>query len=105
MKLYKKQNSMEVDMVKSVPGNVCLPRKFAEIAEEIYNFEVRPDDVWIVTYPKCGTTWTQVYFIAPFHQVLISRPRGGAVNILYLCRIRYFKACETILPPRDTPKK
>lgn len=27
--------------------------------EEYYNTPVHPGDVWIVTLPKCGTTWTQ----------------------------------------------
>jgi len=37
-----------------------MPKGFEEVAERIYNMEIRPDDIWIVTYPKCGTTWTQV---------------------------------------------
>ena len=27
--------------------------------ERIRKFEVRDDDIWICTFPKCGTTWTQ----------------------------------------------
>lgn len=29
--------------------------------EEIYNLEIRPDDVWIVTYPKCGKTYSIIF--------------------------------------------
>lgn len=36
-----------------------LPAKYKRYAQQVANFEVRPDDVWIVTFPKCGTTWTQ----------------------------------------------
>ena len=48
--------------LRSIPGNVWMPKKYRAAAEKIYNFEVKEDDIWIVTFPKCGTTWTQVCF-------------------------------------------
>lgn len=30
-----------------------------EETDRVHNFEVFEDDVWIITNPKCGTTWTQ----------------------------------------------
>ncbi|XP_055530637.1 luciferin sulfotransferase-like [Wyeomyia smithii] len=32
---------------------------FLPIAERIKKFQVYEDDVWVITFPKCGTTWTQ----------------------------------------------
>ena len=48
------------DLVMSEPGRIVLPRSFLPVAEQIYNMEVRPDDIWITTFPKSGTTWIQV---------------------------------------------
>jgi hypothetical protein len=42
-----------------------MPKRFdSKLRERIFNLEVRPDDVWIDTYPKCGTTWSQVIKLA-----------------------------------------
>ena len=46
------------DLVRYEHG-LLMPRAFIGIDERLYNFTLRDDDIWIVTYPKVGTTWTQ----------------------------------------------
>ncbi|KAI8115272.1 hypothetical protein FF38_13467 [Lucilia cuprina] len=45
--------------IEVLPGNVILPRKFMEIGESIRNFQTYADDVWLVSYPRTGSTWAQ----------------------------------------------
>ncbi|XP_037088862.1 sulfotransferase 1C4-like [Pollicipes pollicipes] len=41
------------------PSRVMLAPDAAPILERCYNTPLHPDDTWVVTLPKCGTTWTQ----------------------------------------------
>lgn len=36
-----------------------LPSKYKSFTDKLENFEVFPDDVWSVSFPKSGSTWTQ----------------------------------------------
>eukprot|EP00096_Caligus_rogercresseyi_P003691 TRINITY_DN1710_c1_g1_i1.p1 TRINITY_DN1710_c1_g1~~TRINITY_DN1710_c1_g1_i1.p1 ORF type:complete len:346 (+),score=48.25 TRINITY_DN1710_c1_g1_i1:18-1055(+) len=49
--------STMVDMVKS--GSLYLPKRFLEIEEEVRNLEIRQDDVFLLVYPKVGSTRAQ----------------------------------------------
>lgn len=42
-------------------GKFCVvPKKMADqYLTKIKEMEIYEDDLWIVTFPKCGTTWTQ----------------------------------------------
>ncbi|XP_055709357.1 luciferin sulfotransferase-like [Phlebotomus papatasi] len=36
-----------------------MPEMYRDYAERIEKFEVKEDDIWVISQPKCGTTWTQ----------------------------------------------
>ncbi|KAF7265623.1 hypothetical protein GWI33_020976 [Rhynchophorus ferrugineus] len=38
---------------------VTMPLRFKEMQEEISNWDTNEEDVWICSFPKTGTTWTQ----------------------------------------------
>lgn len=46
-------------LVRLSPGGWVLPAPYTKFADKIYNTKFRASDVVIMTYPKCGTTWTQ----------------------------------------------
>lgn len=41
-------------LVRGEPGGFVLTPEYARHAEKLRNFKPREDDVWIVTFPKCG---------------------------------------------------
>ena len=47
------------DLVRTSPPTLTFPRTFLTQLWRVREVKVREDDIWVVTPPKCGTTWLQ----------------------------------------------
>ena len=53
------QTGFRNGFVRFQPSGQLLPRNFANYEKTIMDMDVFEDDIWISSFPKCGTTWTQ----------------------------------------------
>lgn len=83
------------DYIRYPHGPVIMPRSYLEIAERIRNFEVKDDDIWIVTYPKSGTTWTQEMV---WHIVNNVNPQMGQLPLFTRTPFLEFKCISKHMP-------
>ena len=53
------ENIIDLNFVNVVDGLPMPKLILQQKVDKLKNMKLYPDDVWVVSYPKCGTTWTQ----------------------------------------------
>lgn len=54
---YNKTDGSTADETNN-NNHIVLTEKYKSIAKKIKDMEVYDDDIWVVSFPKAGTTWT-----------------------------------------------
>ena len=49
--------------VRVGPKKYFFPQKYKQEAAEIYNMPLRPDDVFVTSYPRSGTYMNYIFFL------------------------------------------
>ena len=57
--VYHKVFDKRQSFVRTTPGFVTMPLAIEKFHHRLRNWSVRQDDLYVLTFPKNGTTWTQ----------------------------------------------
>ncbi len=96
-KIYPGEATAMVDMVWVKPTNLFMTKNFQFLLDEIMKFEVREDDIWMVTYPKAGSTLVQVCYISILLNACVVQGRSAdcyhksiKTTTAFLCSNKFF---------------
>ncbi|XP_065173883.1 luciferin sulfotransferase-like [Atheta coriaria] len=73
-----------------------MPESFSLIQKQIDDFEVYDDDLWITTFPKCGTTWAQEMIWSICHDLDYSTNEQELDE-----RMPFIEYCCILCPPNS----
>ncbi|XP_037773245.1 sulfotransferase 1C4-like [Penaeus monodon] len=76
-KIQKDFKGFGKGLVRLTPGGWLFPAPYTKFADKVYNTKFRASDVVIMTYPKCGTTWTQEVVWTMRNNPNLDHPKAG----------------------------
>ena len=53
-RFISKQHSYKCGFFRLMPYNQVLPKVYKKHAKRIHDFDIRNNDVWVSSFPKCG---------------------------------------------------
>ncbi|XP_022100016.1 sulfotransferase 1A1-like [Acanthaster planci] len=111
-----------MDFVVQVPAGqpqnkvegITLPPKATDAVKTLKHWDVREDDVWLVTYPKAGTTWAQEIMSCVMYDGNIEEvnKKHGAFRVLFpdmdipefIRKTKNLPACYEIAKEMPSPR-
>ena len=66
--------------IRIQPYNQVFPYCMKNYLKQISGFEVKENDIWISSFPKCGTTWTQELVWCLKHQLDLTQAKAKLLD-------------------------
>lgn len=90
-------------MVRLQPGGTLLTAPITKYHDRLWNLEVKPSDVFIMTYAKCGTTWMQEIVWTMRHNPTFDHPMANTPVNMRVPFVEFDSLMDTDAVPKPPP--